>query len=491
MRRVALVLVVLVGCQIRAEAQVAAPVATLCTPEPPGPGVFRYAVDLATKRTTGKRHYQAEDEVQIVFTNKNIFLFDYNITVKEVPIPEPGLETFFKVFNTSPTAALLAAVKTPGEKSGGTPPPKCINALMDLENLRTQYNDLKRQANEITLKFKELKDGADPEQRFRSEMTCPEMVQVASEIVSLVDSSLDESRAGSLGQKLKLFGEALKKYQDAIEQQSATEAAFRAMLTQAGCPPLIVQLGVEDFKTLLQSVDPNNDKGLRKVSADFASAAQDARTASKKISDALKDPLNFFEVDFKDFGLPNNIDIAVERKRKSDTKFAPYFNTTLFGGRQRFALAAGVAFTSLDMKTYKSVQGFELDSSGNLVMNNGQPNLTRVVGRDEDSSERVTPLIMLHTRVSEGNSWNSGYHLSFGFAGNLAGNGVNLEYLIGPSISFAEERFFITFGAYNGRTERLQKGFFPGRALPNTITDVPVTRGRTWDWGFAATYKFQ
>jgi hypothetical protein len=85
----------------------------------------------------------------------------------------------------------------------------------------------------------------------------------------------------------------------------------------------------------------------------------------------------------------------------------------------------------------------------------------------------------------------SGFHASFGFAGNTANNGVNLEYFLGPSISFAEERFFLTLGAYNGRTEKLQKGFFVGRGLPTAITDVPVTRGRSWGLGLAVTVRFQ
>jgi hypothetical protein len=117
-----------------------------------------------------------------------------------------------------------------------------------------------------------------------------------------------------------------------------------------------------------------------------------------------------------------------------------------------------------------------------------------VVGIKDKADERVTPLIILHTRFAENRSGVkeiSGYHFSFGFAGSTANNGMNLDYLVGLSISFAEERLFVTVGAYNARTERLRDGFYRGQPLATAFTEEPTELSRKWDLGFALTYKFR
>jgi hypothetical protein len=188
-----------------------------------------------------------------------------------------------------------------------------------------------------------------------------------------------------------------------------------------------------------------------------------------------------------DYDVSHEVTITVDRREKkvAGTAFANYLKKKLhFGGRQRFALGAGAAFTPLDKETYHIIQGVTTDSQG-------APQARRVVGLKDDAGERVTPLIMFHTRIFESTSWISGWHLSFGFAGATGDNGVNLEYLTGLSVSFAEERFFLTLGAYNGRTEKLQDGYALNTVLPSTVTEVPVARDRDWDVGFALTVRFQ
>jgi hypothetical protein len=492
MRRVALALVFLSCSWSQAFAQAPAdPVAALCTPPAAGPGVFLYTIDLADKSTIGRRRYQPGDQVQIDLINKNPFRYDYNIKIEEKEIPEPALAAFFKVFNTSPTAALLAAVGKPGDKSRASDDLDCSEGLKVLDQLRTQYAGLKTQAEEITKLFKDLKDVADIE-KLQKDQSCKDLVRAASDIRDLIQDAFDESKPDSLGAKLKKFDADLKEYEKAIEKAPSIGEFKEEVKT---CRPPVPDLALAEFKVLLESVDSRQDKGLLKVASDFDAAAKEAKTTAKGIADVLKSPQGFYDIRFVgDYDTPTEVTVKVERKeKKSGADFSAYLETKLhFGGRQRFALAAGVAFSRLGQTTYKAVQGFELSSDGSQATgSDGKPIQTRVVGVDEDSNWRATPLILLHARFKEGCGLISGFHASFGFAGNTANNGVNLEYFLGPSISFAEERFFLTLGAYNGRTEKLQKGFFVGRGLPTAITDVPVTRGRSWGLGLAVTVRFQ
>lgn len=485
MRRTVLVFFILCYSWSQAFAQAPDPVAGLCTPPTPGPGVLKYSIDLTNGATQGNSRYRTEDEVQIVLEHKNPFLFEYRSKIEEQAIPEPALALFFKVFSTSPTATLLSAVApAPGtghDLSDSSGNPRCASATSKAETLRKDYESVRQQGVDIVTLMRDLKAAIELDEGKLKDASihCRELVGAASEIVSLIQKGFDESTAGSLEQKLKQFGVA---YQALETERASLAPAIEAL---RGASPACSAVAVFDEVQ-------NNKMALDQLAKDFEAATNEAKAAVKVISAALQSPQNFYEIrQVGNYDEITVVTVTVERKAKGDAAFPslPYIVKKLrFGGRQRFALSAGASFSPLETRTFKVVQGIALDASGNPVT---PENVTRIVGLDEDSSQRVSPLIILHTRIAEGSKWNSGYHFSFGFAGATANNGLNLEYLIGPSISFAEERFFLTFGAYNGRTEQLQKGFFIGKPIPASVPDVPVVRGRSWDWGFAATYKFR
>lgn len=511
MRSVALALMLLLGVQAQAGAQDPNPADKLCTIPPPPNGVFQYIIDLTDGSTQGKNRYKVEDEVEIVFENKNPFLFDYRFTIKEEALPEPDLATFFRLFNTSPSAALVAAIPNTSVSDASLDIElDCQEVLSaEVQKLTSQEDKLlkaqealKTQSEEIAKVFSELKGEIDvQEKKLQDTATpCRPLVEAASAIVAAVDKRFGAAAQDNLGQKVTQFEKGVAELAKSIEQQSASIDDARKLLKEADCPRTIIQERLGGFATTLELLEKNLDskdpKGLRKTLADFQTAAKEAQDKAKGISEVLLREQNFRETrQVGNYDEITIVTITMERKKKEETAFpaTPYLEPKKlrFGGRQRFALAAGAAFSPLDQIQHGIVQGVELNEQGEVVLVNGMPNFTRVVGVSEDSGQRVSPLILLHTRLFEGSSWNSGYHFSFGFAGNTANNGLELEYLIGPSISFAEERFFLTFGLYNGRTEELRQGFFIGKPVPALITSAPVVKARDWDFGFAASFKFR
>jgi hypothetical protein len=512
MRRVALVLVFLLGVQAQAEAQVANPADTLCT-SPAPPGVLQYVINLVTGSGQGSNRYKTQDDVEIVFENKNPFLFDYQFKIKEEALPEPGLESFFKLFSASTTPALAAL---PSATARGISDASenlefdCQQALQSEEvkklssqekQLLEDYASLTAQTKEISKIFNELKGEIDvQEKKLRDPAAaCPSVVGAASQIVAAIQKRFDPAASGNLNERITQLEKGLAELAKSIERQSLSIDAAHEILKGSECSRATIQKAVGGFETTLdllkKSLDSKDPKGLRQALPDFQTAAKEAQDKAKGISEVLQSSQNFRETrQVGNYDEITLVTITVDRKKKDETAFpsSPYIVKKLrFGGRQRFVLAAGAAFSSLDQIHHGIVQGVELDANGDVVLVNGAPNVTRVVGIEEESSQRVSPLIMLHTRLFEGSSWNSGYHFSFGFAGSTANNGIELEYLIGPSLSFAEERFFLTFGLYNGRTEELRKGFFIGRQVPALITSAPIVKGRDWDFGFAASFKFR
>ena len=484
-----------------------------CIPPPQAEGVFRYVIDLTDGSNQGKSRYRPEDEVEIVLTNKNPFLFDYRIKIEEQAIPEPALQGFFALFGlpNASDAARLAALPAVSVMDASDPKISlaCRNALANEKvkklstqqvELRKAYETLQEQAKDVDNLLGALKSEVDVQEKKLKDpaAACSSLVEAASNIVAAVKKRFGDTSDAGLPRKIAQLEEGLKKLTDLVETQTKSITEARTFLTGSGCTPQEIKDGVGDFELVVdllgQNLSPKNPKGLRSVITDLQTGAREAQEKAKGIEEILQRPQNFLETrqvgNYDEITLVTvTVDVTPKSGLSAPPPPAKHIKKLRFGGRQRFALAAGAAFTPLDYIKFGMVQGVELNAEGNPV--GSPPNIKRVVGFEEESSQRVSPLIMLHTRLREGSRWNSGYHFSFGFAGNIADGGVNLEYLVGPAISFAEERFFITLGAYNGRTEELRDGFFLGQPLPDLITSPPVVKGRDWDWGFALTYKFR
>jgi hypothetical protein len=203
------------------------------------------------------------------------------------------------------------------------------------------------------------------------------------------------------------------------------------------------------------------------------------------INKVFSDPHAFYQVYTRgEYGLPTDVEITVERKdiTNAEAKFVKIIDaeTINFGGGPRFAIAGGVVMSPLETINFKRVPA--------LV--NGQQ--TTIVGREESSNSRILPILMLHGRLADGWKSISGFHFSLGVTAKPTDSETNVEFLIGPSISFIEERLFFTFGGYAGRRKELEGNLVPGQVLPNEFGDeIPTSNHLVWKPGFALTYKFK
>ncbi|MDT4894962.1 MAG: hypothetical protein QOH25_39 [Acidobacteriota bacterium] len=125
-----------------------------------------------------------------------------------------------------------------------------------------------------------------------------------------------------------------------------------------------------------------------------------------------------------------------------------------------FNLALGLAYTSLEERTYNAVVGFARDRQGNLT--NGQT-LTRIVGLTSSSNYRMTPLALLHSRLT--NFGGHDFYFSTGLTGKKTDNSFDIEYLLGGSVNLYQRKVFLTVGAFAGKQQILGGDFFEGAKL--------------------------
>ncbi|MGH9871509.1 MAG: hypothetical protein ACRD9S_03460, partial [Pyrinomonadaceae bacterium] len=154
-------------------------------------------------------------------------------------------------------------------------------------------------------------------------------------------------------------------------------------------------------------------------------------------------------------------------------------------GARRFEISAGMAFSNLDRREFQTVIGYPRNAQGQFIdpatgTVTTDPKLTKIVGISEQSSRRFAPLAMLHYRLP----WERRLFLSAGFTGKRDDYGVDLEYLIGPSVLY--KNMFFTFGGYAGKQQKLAGDLYEGAPLDG---DIPVRKDYKWGWAFSFTYR--
>jgi hypothetical protein len=183
--------------------------------------------------------------------------------------------------------------------------------------------------------------------------------------------------------------------------------------------------------------------------------------------------------------VPSNTPAAAQTPAPGQTpapKPEGQIEDTVSIGRPRFAVSVGLAYAPLRRQTYGKVSGLARDAQGVAT----GTALASVLGFSENSPRRLTPLVLLNTRLTNFHSNN--LYFSFGLSGKR-GADPGLEYLIGPSLSLLNERVFLTFGGYAGLQQQLNDDLFLS-AGPLTDAGDNLSRQKyRWKPGFAVSFN--
>jgi hypothetical protein len=136
-------------------------------------------------------------------------------------------------------------------------------------------------------------------------------------------------------------------------------------------------------------------------------------------------------------------------------------------------------------QTFGPITGFAHDANGNPT-GSGNDN---IIGVTEDSPRRLLPMAILNTRI---HSWEpTSFYFSLGVTAKHEDN-VDIEYLLGPSVSLLNERALFTFGGYVGRVQSLVPDVRIGDKIPDSAgTDAKLfTKHYSWKPGFSFSYVF-
>lgn len=410
-----------------------------------------YHFDASTGRATGETKYRRSKTVQVVVENMNPFRYSYKLKADDQAISEPSI------------ADLLTSIALP---AGG--------------NVAT-VEDAKENKEWIKKYDLPVKSPVTP-------------------------ANLSEAREAAARAVGYLENEVRRLGLDIEEQRitlSRPDATCGALLEAAGRMGQILDVpsvlftsaleGVTVFEKFVSATPTRSElEAVASLAARLKSATETYEALRKALAGvaAVAATGPFHKVlTIGGYRQPTDVAITVERKDSTDAKAAAevlHERTLNFGGRARFSASAGWSIARAGRQAFGRVQGYARSAAG------AEPDATEtvpVVGLTEDDSSRNGPLALVHVRVFDIPGDEVSLHMSLGATPASDDGAVRAEYIVGPSLGFAEDRFFATFGWHFGRTEVLQDSWFVGRAVPEEVTAVPIRHEAVSGFAFAISFK--
>ncbi len=461
--------------------------ASFCEIPPQQAGVSRITIDASTGRVTGASKYRLRDEAEILVFNKNPFVYSYKLDVHATTIEEPNIATFLGF--VAPSITLEEPKPPAGDHATSLIPrasvPKNVDCdTTELDRLQKIYDTLGTTRETLEADIKKLAAEHNNTAAAFTEAqtvlnnphgTCAALVTTSTVIRKTLD--------------------AFKPDYEAVEKRIASiEARAQILLEDINSYEALHPLcksKVDPFRDRAELLSKSAPDTWRANLTKLKVAKEKLDTAAKTVGDVLDQGASAFIETYSvgSFTQPTNVAIKLSRKEvASKADFAPIVDRTVnFGGQARFSIGIGLASSAIDRTQYTRVQGFANDRLGNPVLQDNQPLFTTVVGTTERSSSRVSPMLMMHGRVID---WSvASLQLSLGLTAKNDNKGLDVEYLVGPTLGLIEDRLFFTVGAYAGRVQHLEGNLFVGAAVPKDLAEIPVRKDLNWHLGFALTFK--
>lgn len=471
------------------EARAPAPTAT------PGPNTI--IIDARTGSVTSeKTQFKKGERITVVVDNKNPYLYTYEYSTTLKDFPESAIATFLPLLGglpgelAAPPAAAAAPKAAPDpDRATGGGSPECPEADKLVGVINTSVAEVVRLAGVISDDLKKLKSEAETlKNKYERGMVELKDVNASRPQLWCASNEFLSSTQGGVSQAtLKKVKEETQKLKDTAEFISATVKAISQRFPDCADSAKLLEVSIfADGLTKKAGEYTDSAEKITKV-------ANDVEAGRKKVAAVLKNPNAFFEQHTEGgFSTTKGILITVTPKpiEESTPARKPITAEFKLGDAPFFSLSGGMVFSGLRKVQYERVQGFERDRQGNEVLVDGKPNFTTVVGLQEGSRTRITPMLFLNGRLpGTARGRLDGVHLSLGITAKNDNKGTDVEYLVGPSFSFLEDSLFLTVGGYAGRQQRLEGNLFEGVAVPEGVDELPIRKDYRWNFGFGISYR--
>lgn len=457
-------------------------------------------IDASTGKVTGRSQFSLQDKVKVIVYNLNPFYYSYELEINSEKISEQALNPFLTflgkpVIETLPAAtqsfSLSLPVGDPNCPGGNVVKSKLTSIEADISEALKIRSALNNDIDVVLQKYK------DEKSKFDAAWKKLQDIAAQCEDLCTTSNTLLEGLSAALKNLTKKELDDLQKALNTLSEnsQSALDETKKIRDTYSVCANLT------EVKNPLEKAEPLA-KGLQSYAQEFAKTLQSLvtfRQGFEQLQDKVKKvrkPSAPFQMEKWVGGFESSMKTTIKLKRKPvEDKGEEETRVTheiKHGDAPFFTLSGGVVFSTLVRRDFGKIQGFARDRNGVLVP--GQTTPTNIIDLKEESNTRISPLVMLSGRIWPIRTANwlhaDGVHFSFAVTAKNDGQNTNIEYLIGPSVSFLERQLFLTCGGYAGKQQKLAGGLYIGQAVAES-TAITIQNNYRWSFGAAVTYKIK
>jgi hypothetical protein len=155
-------------------------------------------------------------------------------------------------------------------------------------------------------------------------------------------------------------------------------------------------------------------------------------------------------------------------------------------GEPRLILSGGLGFSTINERKIVRQQSLVPDGNGGMTLGNR-------FGFEDRSQFRPSGVVMLNGVLKRFDLFgpkNTSFALSGGLVFSNRNEGLATEFIAGPSLGFANDRLFLTFGFHAARVEELSGGFKIGDPVPADLAD-PLPVQKNWLNGLIMSLTFR
>jgi hypothetical protein len=436
--------------------------------EPAERGTKSFTIDPITKKTVTSSSFWFYPNLSVRVININPYLYEYEVKVTPTAVTESAPLAFFRLI----IGALPTSVGGGQQLDFVNPPPPhpaCTNPDNGtLAQLLERSKVLSERVGKIDADLTTLRNLQDTSAQRLTVIRNPKATSadVQRAALELYDAIGDHAQGA-----------------DVVMTEGATLRDDIARFTDTPCTDATPELRMNRKRL-------SDARGRLKEAVEslgMAKVQESAASSRLQLARPLTEPESFHREVIVD-GRTGSKDVAVEVKRRpipaepprADAPERPWTSVvtahTNIGIPKLFSLSGGLATFASDARTFAATRRYTGDITG-------PDTVATVISEASVDRRRLVPMAVLGAKLPIPHNVTSpiltGVGLDFGITVGKEAT-TFLEYFVGASVHFFDDRVFLAYGEYAAKEQSLADGLALGDRIPGAQTTVPTVSRTRW-----------
>jgi hypothetical protein len=446
-------------------------------------------IDAATQRMSGPTSFPEDTAIEYILKHKNPFRFEYDVTVKTEEVDRATLRDAFAILGFPDIEKLLKDAQSSEQQAasavqvaGAVRTTAFAGAPAACDGVLSTYrSSLESAGQDRETALESAKKSAAPLAKFKKDYVDFQKLVTDSNITTVACPGMCAAAAGAL--------EGLKGL-TAPNELGAPVSRLGELQTAIAALPARMTI---ELTTAQQTQCNGPIKVLTRQSLDFLDGTAKAAEPYKQLLKELADNRASYQANLeslqrtlfsttafwsshvipgRDEPVTHTLTLTIKDKLDPKAPAQVFQLGTVRAGRAYVTFSAGPGLSFITQKEFGR-------QAGQVPNGSGGSDLGDVVAVTDQSSSTLGFVGQVNTRLLDIPSVKGALHLSFGASIGSGESDDDIGLFLGPSLSLARDRVFLTLAYHSLETTKLGGTFAVGQPVPEDLEgDIPTSKKR-------------